>query len=127
MVSPKPNKNADDKHLLRTDAENDPHIAISHPEATSVPQDPIPSTAWPLPDDLDTILDRLDQWNRFIVMAVRIDPPMAAQESRVFHEWLGDGWGLIFSHPQDYTPVCTTELGVVANLKEEFQKRRIIN
>ena len=42
-----------------------------------------------------------------------------------FHEWLGDGWGLLFSHPQDYTPVCTTELGVVANLKEEFQKRRI--
>ncbi len=40
-----------------------------------------------------------------------------------FHEWLGDGWGIFFSHPKDYTPVCTTELGRVANLGEEFSKR----
>jgi alkyl hydroperoxide reductase subunit AhpC len=42
-----------------------------------------------------------------------------------FHEWLGESWGLFFSHPEDYTPVCTTELGVVANLEEEFAKRNI--
>ena len=40
-----------------------------------------------------------------------------------FHEWLGDSWGVLFSHPADYTPVCTTELGRTAQLKSEFEKR----
>jgi len=42
-----------------------------------------------------------------------------------FHSWLGGGWGILFSHPADYTPVCTTELGAVAKLKEEFAKRHV--
>lgn len=42
-----------------------------------------------------------------------------------FHEWLGNGWGLLFSHPADYTPVCTTELGRTAQLKNEFEKRSV--
>ena len=42
-----------------------------------------------------------------------------------FHDWLGNGWGVLFSHPKDYTPVCTTELGRVARLKPEFDKRGV--
>lgn len=64
-------------------------------------------------------------------MAIRLGDiaPDFEQESSEgtikFHEWLGDSWGILFSHPADYTPVCTTELGYTAKLKDEFAKRNV--
>ncbi|HYG13486.1 MAG TPA: peroxiredoxin [Methylophilaceae bacterium] len=55
--------------------------------------------------------------------------PDFTQESSIgpisFHQWLGDSWGVLFSHPADFTPVCTTELGATAKLADEFKKRNV--
>jgi alkyl hydroperoxide reductase subunit AhpC len=49
----------------------------------------------------------------------------STQGSIKFHDWLGGSWGVLFSHPKDFTPVCTTELGYVARIKNEFDKRNV--
>ena len=57
-----------------------------------------------------------------------IAPDFKAQTSEgeiQFHQWLGDSWGVLFSHPADYTPVCTTELGTVAKYADQFSKRKV--
>ncbi|MEP7326675.1 MAG: peroxiredoxin [Gemmatimonadota bacterium] len=62
-------------------------------------------------------------------MALRINdiaPDFTADTTQgklSFHQWIGDGWAILFSHPKDFTPVCTTELGYLAGLKGEFEKR----
>ncbi|HEY8092306.1 MAG TPA: redoxin domain-containing protein, partial [Acidimicrobiales bacterium] len=64
-------------------------------------------------------------------MTVRLGdeaPDFTAETSQgtiSFHDWLGDSWGVLFSHPKDFTPVCTTELGYMASIEPEFERRGV--
>jgi alkyl hydroperoxide reductase subunit AhpC len=73
----------------------------------------------------------MDHHRKETAMTIRLGDtaPDFEQDSSVgrirFHEWLGNSWGVLFSHPADFTPVCTTELGLTAKLKNEFDKRGV--
>jgi alkyl hydroperoxide reductase subunit AhpC len=77
---------------------------------------PMPRPAW-----------RRDPWRKIMALAINDTAPDFEAETTQgkirFHDWLGDSWGVLFSHPKDFTPVCTTELGTMARLKPEFDKR----
>jgi alkyl hydroperoxide reductase subunit AhpC len=74
---------------------------------------------------------RINSASKGAIMAIRLGdtaPNFTAETTQgtiTFHDWLGDSWGVLFSHPKDFTPVCTTELGAVAHLADEFARRNV--
>ena len=68
-----------------------------------------------------------EHWNKYFHQFLPEEIPviinLVTNISINFHQWIGDGWVVLFSHPKDFTPVCTTELGYAARLKPDFQKR----
>jgi thioredoxin-dependent peroxiredoxin len=70
-----------------------------------------------------------DTWRDLMALTIGSEAPDFEAETTEgpirFHEWLGDSWGVLFSHPRNFTPVCTTELGYMASIKSEFDKRDV--
>src|SRR5262245_19215236 len=82
-------------------------------------------------DGRSTLVSQRTDLHKELAMGLRLGdeaPDFTAETTKGtinFHEWLGDSWGVLFSHPKDFTPVCTTELGYMAKINPEFEKRGV--
>src|SRR5205814_7696430 len=76
-------------------------------------------------------MDAQDDWNEGARMSLAINDTAPEFEADTtdgkirFHDWIGDSWAVLFSHPRDFTPVCTTELGYMAKIEPEFESRNV--
>src|SRR3546814_802429 len=68
---------------------------------------------------------RISDWSSDVCSSDRDFEAETTQGRIRFHDWIGDGWAVLFSHPKDFTPVCTTELGYMAKLQPDFEKRGV--